>query len=746
MATTPVELSGSVPLNDARPWSTAARWVGWLLRPLASLKLTVVLFALAIIVILVGTLAQVEKDIWRVLEDYFKPWILRVDVPILFPRSWFPQRDPELVLRVFAGASLLVGLLCGTMIIANAVVGAPTARDRRSSAIWRAGAAVVIAGLLSISTLWTGGFWMPGGALIGALMCLNLLSAHLLRFRMCARGRKRAIGLAIAAVGVFLTCLVVLSGHNADGFQGQPPFRWETLWVGVKIGLSVIGVGLVGFALATPARSDSQRHVRWFCGGMGVGLVLLTGWLWATGDRTYLGDSGMRVLWQLILGLGASLVLLLGAIPLFGRRAGIVVLHAGVGLLMFGQWFVSNYDVEEQITMAEGATVNYAQDIRNLELAVIDRGDSAAGGQDDVVVIPLTRNGKSTKLLDSERIADEQLPFHVEVVQFLGNALVEQLPAGQSTPATLGNGLRFSAVQQRGAAGVSSNRVDLAAGYFRFVDKNSGAILGTVLLAQDQLMMRGGQTVRFDTERIRVGDQSRDVQLRFARSYKDYSLRLIDVTKDDYLGTSIPRNYSSQVELIDPKRGIQQELKIWMNNPRRYAGETFYQSGWRMDPLTKREYSTLQVVRNQGWMIPYVACMVCMVGMLAHFSLMLLRFLNRQTAGPAGDGGTMVSAKSRTRSRRDSRSPRRWAQWLVPAGVLAAAGLLLVRVATPPKTADDELQVEQFGELPLVYQGRVKPFDTLARNSLRVISDAETFRGVLPAEEWSASGRRSKRS
>ncbi len=567
-------------------------------------------------------------------------------------------------------------------------------------------------------------------------MCLNLLSAHLLRFRLRARGKKLAIGLAIASVGVFLTCLVVLSGHNAEGFQGQPPFQWQTLWMGVKIGLSVVAVGLVGYALATPTRSDTERHVHWICGGMGVGLLLLAGWLWVTGDRSYLGDSGMRVLWQLILGLGASLVLLLGAIPLFGRRAGIVVLHAGVGLLMFGQWFVSNYDVEEQITMAEGQTVHFAQDIRNVELAVIDRENSAAGGQDDVVAIPLTRNGKATRLLESKRIEDEQLPFDIEVVQFMGNAQVDPLPAGQSTPVTLGNGLRFQAVERRGAAGASSSQVDLAAGYFRFVDKDSGGLLGTVLLAQDQLMMRGGQLVRFDAEQIAVDGQSFDVQLRFARSYKDYSLRLIDVRKDDYLGTSIPRNYSSRVELIDPKRDVQQELNIWMNNPRRYAGETFYQSGWRLDPLTKKEYSTLQVVRNQGWMIPYVACMVGMVGMLAHFSLVLLRFLNRQTSKPAGDADTKLSVKSRPRSQTGSRQSGRWANWLVPACVVAGAVILLVRVATPPKAANDEFQLEQFGELPLVYQGRVKPFDTLARNSLRVISDAETFRGLLPIEEW----------
>ena len=37
------------------------------------------------------------------------------------------------------------------------------------------------------------------------------------------------------------------------------------------------------------------------------------------------------------------------------------------------------------------------------------------------------------------------------------------------------------------------------------------------------------------------------------------------------------------------------------------------------------------------------------------------------------------------------------------------------------------MQLEEFGRLPLVYEGRVKPFDTLARNTLRQISDRQTF-------------------
>ncbi len=740
MTSIPVDTSDSALLDQPHRIGAGSVSVHSLLRPLASLKLTVTLFALAIVVILVGTLAQVEMDIWQVLEDYFKPWVTWVDVPLLFPRSWFPLRNDDSMIRAFAWATIGISLLCGTMIMANAFVPRSSSESQRSSAYLRAGLVVFLGGAISISTLLARGFWLPGGAMIGAVMCINLLAAHVLRFKVHARGRRLGIGLGLLACGVLLTWLVIASGHNPDGFQGQPPFAWRTLWLWVKIGLSVVAGGLLLYVFLARPATDAQRHVRWICAALGASLTVLAFWLWATRDNTYLGDSGMRVLWQLILGLMASVVLLMGAIPLFGRRAGIVVLHGGVGLLMFGQWFVSSYDVEEQMTMAEGDTVNYGQDIRSMELAVIERQSAEFNGQDDVVVIPLTRNGKPTRFLRDGQVVDERLPFRIEVVDYMGNSRVEMLAGGEATPADSGNGLRFQAVPLRGASGASSSAVDLASGYFRFVDAESGESLGTFLLSQDQLAMRNGEAIRFDTQPIRVGDDSFDVQLRFVRNYKDYSMQLVDVRKDDYLGTTIPRNYSSEVVLKDAESGIEHDLKIWMNNPRRYAGETFYQSGWQRDPSTGTEYSTLQVVRNHGWMIPYVACMVCMVGMLAHFSLILLRFLNRHSRTAVVEESESVTRAAKKKRRafrgRDPESHRSWADWLVPVGVLAASLLLLARVASPPKSAEGEMQLEQFGALPLVYQGRVKPFDTLARNSLARISDAQSFTGVLPLTEY----------
>jgi ABC-type transport system involved in cytochrome c biogenesis permease subunit len=58
--------------------------------------------------------------------------------------------------------------------------------------------------------------------------------------------------------------------------------------------------------------------------------------------------------------------------------------------------------------------------------------------------------------------------------------------------------------------------------------------------------------------------------------------------------------------------------------------------------------------------------------------------------------------------------------------VLALAGWVLSR-ARPTVLPSTAMQIGQFGKLPIAYQARVKPYDTLARNSLRILSGKQTF-------------------
>jgi ABC-type transport system involved in cytochrome c biogenesis permease subunit len=64
---------------------------------------------------------------------------------------------------------------------------------------------------------------------------------------------------------------------------------------------------------------------------------------------------------------------------------------------------------------------------------------------------------------------------------------------------------------------------------------------------------------------------------------------------------------------------------------------------------------------------------------------------------------------------------------LFPFGVAGLALCYLASTMVPAKDAPGQMQVREFGRVPVVDRGRIKPIDTLARTSLMVISNRQTF-------------------
>ena len=84
------------------------------------------------------------------------------------------------------------------------------------------------------------------------------------------------------------------------------------------------------------------------------------------------------------------------------------------------------------------------------------------------------------------------------------------------------------------------------------------------------------------------------------------------------------------------------------------------------------------------------------------------------------------------------------AKWF-PALVLIVFAGYIASKARMPKSSPSEMQIYEFGKLPLAYEGRVKPYDTLARNSLQILSgrqevgvldDKGEVKSHLPAIRW----------
>lgn len=393
------------------------------------------------------------------------------------------------------------------------------------------------------------------------------------------------------------------------------------------------------------------------------------------------------------------------------KRSGILLLHSGLIVLMLSELVTGVYQVESRMTIEKGKSTNYVEDFRDSELAILTPADAET---DNVVAIPgsLLRKGGV--------ISHEALPFDVEVVRYMVNSgAPQEVTPGTPNLATAGDGLNVIIPPKREASGASADQaVDVPSAYVTLKRKDSGEALGTYLVSVwfwDPRLSK----LRLPQQVILDG-KTYDLVLRFKREYKPYTMHLLEFTHEKYPGSDKPRDYCSRVRLVDPTRNEDREVAISMNKPFRYgvynpfsaSGETFYQADFFRDG---RVGTILQVVRNPGWAMPYIACAMVAVGLLVHCLIRLAGFLDRVGFKvPVSTGGI----------------PR-----FLPAALLVPAFLLLFVIRMPRPERDDEFHLHEFGKIPVQADGRIKPIGSFARNSLKTISGKATFRDDYGAEQ-----------
>jgi hypothetical protein len=286
------------------------------------------------------------------------------------------------------------------------------------------------------------------------------------------------------------------------------------------------------------------------------------------------------------------------------NKLGILLLHLGIFLLLLGGLLTELLSVESQMRIREGETKNYSESLNSTELIIVDASQQDL---DEVVSIPDGYLGRH------KMIQHPRLPFRVNVVKFFSNSTV--VPS-KGTPSAVTHGFGKDLIITEMPRVTKQNEMDIPSVIFEIVSTEGS--LGTWLCS---LELMGRQEFQYQGKRY-------ELQLRQERYYKPYSIKLLDFTHDRYDGTDIPKNFSSKIRLVNAEKKDDREVLIYMNNPLRYEGETYYQSGFERDNLT----TVLQVVRNPGWITPYLACALVALGLVIQFSMHLFKFGRRKDA------------------------------------------------------------------------------------------------------------------
>ena len=275
------------------------------------------------------------------------------------------------------------------------------------------------------------------------------------------------------------------------------------------------------------------------------------------------------------------------------KKIGLLLAHLGLLMLLAGIFFAGIWQEDYRMSLTQGQTGSYAESFFNNELAIID---TTAPDRDSVTAIPeklLARGGS---------IQNRALPFRVNVRSYYPNSDLRMRGPNDiaATPLPVTN---------------RPDEQNTPSAYIELTGAD-GASLGTWLVS-----------TAIDTpQTFTYQDRAWSIALRSARRYFDFSLQLLAVTHDVYPGSDIPKNFASRVLLRDTRDPAGREVVIYMNNPLRHNGLTFYQ--YQMNAA--RENSVFQVVRNPTWTLPYLACALTFLGLLLHFLVSLAGFVREK--------------------------------------------------------------------------------------------------------------------
>jgi len=273
-------------------------------------------------------------------------------------------------------------------------------------------------------------------------------------------------------------------------------------------------------------------------------------------------------------------------------KIGLFISHAGLMLLLLGQFFTQTLTRESQLPIRVGETKSYSEDFRDTEMVLIRTVDD---GTDEIISIPQSIFSKR------RAIVLPGTPITLNIRAYYPNAFLGMAQEGQASIATQGMGPQITL--QNMPPVTTDDDANQVSAYVEIL--SAGQSQGIWLLSSG---LGAPQTATLNGQEYRVS-------IRARRHYLPFSLTLKEFRHDKYMGTEIAKNYASLVHLKDTAHSVDRDTLIYMNHPLRYSGRTFYQASFGEGD----QLSVLQVVQNPVWLAPYIACSVMILGLAIHF-------------------------------------------------------------------------------------------------------------------------------
>ncbi len=305
------------------------------------------------------------------------------------------------------------------------------------------------------------------------------------------------------------------------------------------------------------------------------------------------------------------------------RRAPMLVTHFSILVLLAGGWITHHFAIDGAMQVFEGKESNYFADFSKWDVMVEKWGDGSEV-PDSAIVLPYEQL-KVVKGGSRRVFAPKDLPFEVEITNFLPNSVPGYRRAGVSgasgEPTAYDGfflaGLELEKEAERNIPGMEFRAVAPGG---KGDELAKGLLWG---LARDPFSFK-------------LGDAHWVFRLEKRLYPVPFTIALDRFVKEEHPGISMAKSFESYVRKIE--NGVEEEVHIYMNHPLRHEGYTFFQHSFGQGESTAiggATYSVFAVWKNPADKWPLYSCVLVAVGLLAHFVMKLVFFLNRAGKKPA---------------------------------------------------------------------------------------------------------------
>lgn len=267
------------------------------------------------------------------------------------------------------------------------------------------------------------------------------------------------------------------------------------------------------------------------------------------------------------------------------KQAGIILTHMGILLLLLGGIVTTSISREGFMIIPEGQSNSAISDYKN-KVLVFSKKDT------------VLQTIKFEELIVDQTIQIDNI--EIKILEACRNCSA-QAPSG-----------KFVNLQ-----GLAVNMELIGVPDQKNIEENFSGLIFELISAKDKNIL-GTYIIMEDMPKNPVIDGIK-ITLEREKQNLPFGIFLKDFRKIDYPGTRKAREYES--DLIVEDGNVSWPATIRMNEPLRYKGYSFYQSSFEQRPDI--ELTVLSVVKNSGWLFPYISTLIIFAGLLLHLIIRL---------------------------------------------------------------------------------------------------------------------------